>query len=250
MPYSEKKYYDLSTFAKTYNYGTILDDIEKYFGYLHNKDEMDDIGLKLQVSIKKSRPMYLHGYVISSALYNYLLKNNYNNINILETGTARGFSCIVMARIMEMHNIEGTIYTIDNNDVFNNCLKAAQLNREVSVNECLEEWKLLVDKYIIFEKGNSNEKLQELNNKLSRIHFAFLDGAHYYNEVTKELNFVENRQEIGDIIICDDYTEKQFPEIVRAVNNFLENGKYESNIFYGNDGSKNRGYVYMKRIID
>lgn len=33
MPYSEKKYYDLSTFAKTYNYGTILDDIEKYFGY-------------------------------------------------------------------------------------------------------------------------------------------------------------------------------------------------------------------------
>ena len=85
MSYSEKKYYDLSTFVKTYNYGTILDEIEKYFGYLHNKDEMDDIGLKLQICVKGSRPMYLHGYVISSALDNYLLKNNYNNINILET---------------------------------------------------------------------------------------------------------------------------------------------------------------------
>lgn len=247
MIHSEQQYHQLSTIAKTYNYGTILDEIKNKFGYLHNKDEMDDIGLKLQISIKKSRPMYLHGYVISSALHHYLINNNYNDIKILETGTARGFSSIIMARIMEMHNIQGTIHTLDYVDKFDNCLKASQLKRSVSLNECVEEWKPLVDKYIVFEKGDSNKKLLDLSNQISRINFAFLDGAHYYNDLTNELKFVEQRQNVGDIIICDDYTQTQFPEIVRAVNDFLTNDKYEHTIYYGNDGIKKRGYVYMKK---
>ena len=248
MVHSDKKYMELSNFAKSFNYGTILDDVKSFFGYLHDKDEVDDIGLKLQICVKNSKPMYLHGFVISSALHQYLEQNNYNNITILETGTARGFSSVMMARIMQNFNIDGTIHTLDHVDRFDNCLKAAQLNRSVSINECVEEWKPIVDKYIVFEKGDSNKKLKQLSDTLTRINFAFLDGAHYYKHLTNELNFTEKRQLIGDVIVCDDYTKTQFPEICKAIDDFLNNGKYEHKIFYGDDGTKKRGYVFMKKI--
>ncbi len=250
MVYTENYYYQLSIFAKTFDYGTILNDLMSFFGYLHNKDEMDDIGLKLQVCVKQSKPMYLHGYVISSALYQYLVQTKLTDITILETGTARGFSSVVMAKVMELHEINGTIHTLDYVDKFDNCLKSAQLKRTVTLEECIQEWQQLVDKYIIFEKGDSNAKLLELESKLLRIHFAFLDGAHHYNDLTNELNFVEKRQQIGDIIVCDDYTINQYPEICKAVDDFLTNGKYENKIFFGDDGVKKRGYVYMRKKKD
>lgn len=248
MVYTENDYYQLSLFAKNFDYGTILTDLMDFFGYLHDKDEMDDIGLKLQVCVKRSNPMYLHGYVISSALYQYLYQSKLTDITILETGTARGFSSVVMANVMNMLEISGTIHTLDFVDKFDNCLKSAQLKRTISLEECVQEWQHLVDEYIIFEKGDSNAKLLELGTKLSRVHFAFLDGAHYYNDLSNELKFVEKRQKIGDIIVCDDYTISQYPEICKAIDDFLLNGKYENKIFFGDDGVKKRGYVYMRKI--
>jgi hypothetical protein len=246
---SVKDYLKLSEFAKTFNYGLILDELTQYFNYLHDKEDMDNIGLKLQISIKKSKPMYLHGYVISSTLHKYLTDNNYDNINILETGTARGFSSVAMAKILDKFNNKGKIYTIDHyNGPWNNCIKSAELGRKITMEESIEEWSKLVNKYITFLKGNSQKKLGELNSKLERIHFAFLDGAHFYKDVKMELEYTEKKQLSGDVIVCDDYTKTQFPEICKAIDEFLSNKKYEYKIFYGNDGTKKRGYVYMKKI--
>lgn len=243
--YAENQYYELSKFAKTFDYGNILSELKDEFGYIHSEEEIDDIGLKLQVTVKRSKPMYLHGYVLSSALHHYLTRNNYKNITILETGTARGFSSVVMATVMEMNNVNGKIHTIDYVNTFDNCLKSAQMKRKVTIDECVEEWKSLVNKYIIFEKGDSKQKIIELQSSLSRIHFAFLDGAHYYNDLKYELEFVESKQNVGDVIVCDDYTKSQYPEICQAIDEFVGKGKYEYKIFYGNDGTKSRGYVYM-----
>ena len=209
---------------------------------------MDNIGLKLQICDKGktgSKPMYLHGYVITSALHKYLSDNNVDNITILETGTGRGFSSVCMAKILNKFNVYGTINTIDLNNTFDNCLKCSELGRKITIKECVEEWKSLVDKYINFINGNSNKKIIELNNSIDRIHFAFLDGAHFYQNVKNELEFTESKQQSGDIIICDDYTITQFPEICKAIDEFVAKGKYEHKIFYGNDGTKKRGYVYM-----
>lgn len=88
---------------------------------------MDNLGLKLQITIKQSLPLYLHGYLLSSALDKYL-RNNKNPITILETGTARGFSAIVMSQMLEKYQREGTIHTLDliehYEPVFDNCLLA------------------------------------------------------------------------------------------------------------------------------
>ena len=243
--YKKEDYYKLSEFAKNFNYGPILEELKEYFNYLHDKNEIDDIGLKLQICIKDSLPMYLHGYVITSALYKYLHNNSHDDITILETGTARGFSSICMAKILEKFNKKGNIFTIDRINKWNNCLKCAELNREITTNECVEEWCDLVDKYINFVNGDSNEKIIALDKKIDRIHFAFLDGAHYYKDLKNELEFTESKQQVGDIIVCDDYTKAQFPEICKAIDEFLNKYNYESKIFYGNDRTKKRGYVYM-----
>ena len=269
--HSEEEYIKLGQWAKSYNYGGILDELTEYFGYLHEKDDMDNVGLKLQICVKKSRPMYIHGYVLTSALHKYLsekqkILNTANFTNrlkhsffevftnkkdkseefiILETGTARGFSSIMMAKILEMFNVNGKIYTTDKINMFDNCIKSAQLNRTVSIHECVEEWKTLVDKYINFVVGNTKITLPSLNKKLNRIHFAFLDGSHHYKDIEYELDYVAQKQQQGDIIVCDDYTRSQFPEIYTAVNEFLEKGLYDSKQFFGSDGRKHRGYVYM-----
>ena len=212
---------------------------------------MDNLALQLQITQKKSRPLYLHGYVISSALQDYLSNNinNLQNINILETGTARGFSAIVMSKILQNNNILGTVNTLDliphQKKVFGNCFPAVRLQRHLSREEILKPYQMLVDKYIKFYDGDSMEILNNLT--LDRIHFAFLDGHHIYSYVKFELDYVSQRQESGDIIICDDYTKEQFPGIVQAIDEFIEKGLYNYKIFYGDDGIKKRGYVYLKK---
>lgn len=184
----KEDYLKLSEYVKKYDHSKFLNEINDFFGYLYDKEDMDYIALYLQICVKQSRPMYLHGYVVSSALHQYIHQNKSTEpLTILETGTARGFADVVMAKILK---------TLD----------------------------------------------------IGRIHFAFLDGAHYYKELTYELNYVEKNQQLGDIIICDDYTITQFPEICKAIDNFLSNNKYESKFFYGDDGTKKRGYVFMKKI--
>ena len=246
--YETSEYMKLWQFAKTFNYGNILEELKEYFQYLHDKDEIDDIGLKLQVCVKKSKPMYLHGYVLTSALNQYLENSEEKNITILETGTARGFSSVLMASILNKFNVDGKIHTIDKVNKFDNCLKSSELKKEITINECVEEWKEIVDKYINFIIGDSKKILKTLNSKLDRINFAFLDGAHFYQDIKSEMEFTEKKQIKGDVIICDDYTKTQFPEICKAVDEFLSSGKYEYKFFYGDDGSKKRGYVYMKKL--
>lgn len=245
--YSIKKYIELSNLAKNFNYGNILDNLKKDFNYLYDKDELDYIALNLQICVKKSKPMYIHGYVLSSILNNFLINSTLDHINIIETGTARGFSSIIMAKILDKFNISGNIYTIDHNNIFNNCLKASQLKRSVSTEECINEWKNLANKYINFILGKTKKHVNLLCSKIDRFHFAFLDGSHLYEDVKFELSNIEKKQKSGDIIVCDDYTKKQYPGLCKAIDEFLEKGLYEYKIYYGDDGTKKRGYVYIKK---
>lgn len=243
----------LGELASNYDHSKFINEVRDYFNWIYPKEEMDYIGFKLNIIYKGrkgSRPMYLHGYIISSALQKYINTNKVQDITIFETGTARGFSSLIMAHILQNNSISGKIYTIDFKDHFSqnysNCFLASQLNRKVSRHECLHEWSSLSDKYIKFLSGDSNKIID--NMKLERIHFAFLDGSHEYKSIVKELKFVSKRQLSGDVIICDDYTITQFPEICKAIDEFLSIGEYKSKIFYGNDGTKERGYVYMVKL--
>jgi hypothetical protein len=117
-----------------------------------------------------------------------------------------------------------------------NCIDDCE--KKKSRAELLEPWQALVDNYIIFMEGDSFINLKNL--QASRIHFAFLDGAHKYSDVFYEFSTIASHQKDGDIIIFDDYNIKQFPGLVKAVNEGCHELKYDKKIV--NIGS-DRSYV-------
>ena len=99
------------------------------------------------------------------------------NIDILETGTARGFSSVCMSKAIVDSNSDGKIHTIDilpnNKKIYWNCI--SDIDGKKTRTELLKNWAIYVDK-INFHTGNSINVLKKLD--LKRVNFAFLDGSH------------------------------------------------------------------------
>ena len=183
-----ERYIKLGKQAADRNQTEFFDKLNKRFGYLHNKNEMDNLGLKLQVCVKQSRPLYLHGYLLTSALNNYLQLNQEEPIVIFETGTARGFSSIAMAKVLyDLNKNNAIIHTLDREPhttpFYSNCYLGAKKGRKVSRQECIEEWKEISDKYITFHCGDSSDLMTRIQSEIPRINLAFLDGSHEYKNI-------------------------------------------------------------------
>lgn len=234
--------------AKSRDISYFTSQLQQKFDYVHDIDEINNIALYLQICIKKSKPLYLHGFLLTSALAHYLNNTNLESYTLLETGTARGFSAICMCTILEHFNKHATLHTFDLASHTKkqkwNCI--AECDGLQSRESILSNWKHLCDNYIKFYSGDSKQMLS--TQSFDRIHFAFIDGHHTYDYVKFELDFVEHRQLSGDVIICDDYTIEQYPSICKAIDDFLKKNTYTHTIFYGSDGIKHRGYVYMTKL--
>jgi hypothetical protein len=108
--------------------------------------------------------------------------------------------------------------------------------------ELLEPWSDLVEDHVVFLRGDVSVALDQIG--LARIHFAFLDAEHTYDAVRRELAFVAAHQRAGDVIVCDDYTPREFPEIVRAVDELAAAGTYVLEPFVSSD---DLGYAYLQK---
>ncbi len=243
---NKEKYYDLWTKASLKN-NPEVNQYEETTGYKIENDWLNNLALRTQIVIKKSELNYAHGKILYSSLREYISRNktNLENLVILETGTARGFSSLCMAKALNDSNISGSILTFDvlphTKKIYWNCI-TDHIEGPITRQELLEPWKYLVDKYIIFHQGYSNIELKKIG--LQRINFAFLDGAHTYEDVLFEFNIIEKHQEDGDIIVFDDYNEKLFPGIVKAVNEISNKFGYEKKII---KSFNDRSYVVARR---
>ena len=94
-----------------------VDAYERETGYSISSEWIDHLALHTQVVVKKSPICYGHGRILYSALSNYIkekrLLGESEQIFILETGTARGFSAVCMAKALEDLNQVGALITID-----------------------------------------------------------------------------------------------------------------------------------------
>ena len=243
-------YKELAEGAKKNTYSIEgVDKLEKQSGFMIDRDWLNSLAFQTQISIKKSKLNYAHGRVLYAVLRTYLttLKQDNKKINVIETGTARGFSALCMAKALNDSGFEGSIFTVDalphHKKIFWNCA-ADHLKGKQTRQDLLSDWNEFIERYIIFVQGYTRHLFPKLG--LSRIHFAFLDGAHTYEDVLFEFNIISNRQKKSDIIVFDDYNEKNFPGVVKAVNYIAKEMSYNVEIIHNKETL--RDYVIAKKI--
>ncbi len=219
---------------------TEIDAFEKAQGFSVNKKWFHELALHTQIVIKSSPLCYQHGRILYSVLSHYLSKQTSPNLTIYETGTARGFSAVIMSKALKDAKASGKILTFDvlpnDKKIFWNCID--DHDGPKSRKELLSPWKKLVEENILFIEGDSRLNLSKV--KLDRIHFAFLDGAHSYEHVLFEFGIIAGKQIKGDIIVFDDYNHDDFAGLVKAVDHGCKKWGYEKIVI--NIG-RSRGYA-------
>ena len=229
---------------ETYNF---IDTFEKKCGFSIDKKWLNDVALKTQISIKNSKPNYQHGRILYSLLRKYLEKNKIINeqITTLETGTAIGFSALCAAKAFEDANL--TNYKILTLDIIPSQIKIfwnkfGDEKGKRSREEILKDWDNLLNN-IVFLSGDTKDILQNLF--IKRINFAFLDAVHNKINVQREFRYVSVKQKVGDLIVFDDITKNQFPELTEYLKNISNKSDYEIEYLNSTD---NRGYAIAKKI--
>ncbi len=237
---SKERYTELWEEAKAQEYPEI-DAYEKQSGHKVDTKWLNDLALHTQIVIKDSNLCYQHGRVLYSALSKYLENTKADqSVTILETGTARGFSATVMAKALKTAKRFGKIITFDllphTTKMYWNCID--DFEGPKTRQELLSPWKGLADQHIIFIENDSRIGLSRT--ALGRVNFAFLDGAHTFDDVMMEFGTVVNAQEPSDVIVFDDYNEDLFPGIVKAVDEGCVKWGYDKQVLRSRDA---RAYV-------
>jgi len=254
-----KKYYDYpfgkspiangSEYIKIWNEERVnsypvVDEYELQLGYQIDNEWFHELALVTQVVIKQSRICYQHGRLLYATLAHYVENNDVSRISIFETGTARGFSALCMAKALEDYKVCGTIITFDilPHDVQMYWNSVSDEEGPRTREELLIKYQSLIEKYIVFHQGDTGRELMKV--KIPRVHFAFLDATHTYDQIWKEFNCIRNYQQAGDIVFFDDYTPAKFPGVVEAVNEICQKAGYSKHIV---TVSEQRGYVVAEK---
>ena len=221
-----------------------IDHIEKINGYFIEKNWIDDLALHTQIVKKKSKLNYHHGRLLYSILRNHIKQNSELKLfNILETGTARGFSSVCMSKALNDSQKIGKVYTIDiipnNQKIFWNCID--DWDGKKTRIDLLYKWKKELEN-IVFLTGNCQSVLKNFH--LDRINFAFLDAQHDYESIINEFNFIFERQQKDDLIVFDDVKFVEFPEISKFISELKSKLIYDINII---SSSESRSYCLAKK---
>ena len=95
-----------------------------------------------------------------------------------------------------------------------------------AVSDLLKKFKNNV--YLI--KGNSNKLLKKID--MSKIDYVFLDGGHAYETVKSDLNHSKAVLDNNGTILCDDYNLTYAPGVKRAIDEFINDNNYKSEIIF------------------
>lgn len=202
-----------------------VDAVEKETGFAIDRAWLDDLALHTQIVKKKSDLAYPHGRLLYSLVRKYISDSGETFVTILETGTARGFSALCMAKAIQDAGIAGRVVTFDVlphlKKQYWNCIDDGEGKNTRA--ELLSRWPELT-RMITFVHGDTLMMLPRIGHE--RVNFAFLDAQHIKSSVLNEFQAVTRRQQPGDVIFFDDVTPKSYPGVVAAVSEIEQAGDY------------------------
>ena len=213
------------------------DDLPNFFNdhKIIDREFILNLAFITQIMVKKSEISIDHGKILYAIVDRYCEKNEGKNITIVETGTAKGFSSICMAKALSENKCFGKIYTFDliehnNKYRWNNI---CDLDDLVSREEMLKDWKYLIDEFIVFISGFSHINLKNIH--FGRINFAFIDGSHYGHDIDYEFNYISNFQHKGDQILFDDFDNDTYKSLTNKINELCKKLNYKKSFIAGNN---------------
>lgn len=207
-----------------------IDAYEAACGAAMDPDWFHQLGLLTQVPIKKSPICYQHGRLLYAALTRFVRQRARQHLTIVETGTARGFSALCMARALDDGGATGKILTFDvlpheTPMLWNSVADAGGPRTRAQL---LADYGELIERYVIFHRGDTSRALARVT--APRVHFAFLDSVHTYDHVMAEFAALRDRQVAGDVLFFDDYSPDAYPGVVAAADEICRTHRYAAQV--------------------
>ena len=227
------EYQRLWTEARNQSY-PVVDRYEEACGAAIDPEWFHQLALLTQVPVKPSAICYQHGRLLYATLVHYIRTRTHDHLTIVETGTARGFSAMCMAKALNDTGASGKIVSFDvlphETRILWNCVRDVEGPRTRA--ELLHDYAGLIERHVIFHRGDTKRELAKMS--VPRVHFAFLDSVHSYDHVMAEFSSIHDRQAAGDILVFDDYTPDAYPGVVKAADEICLAHGYSRNVVMAN----------------
>jgi predicted O-methyltransferase YrrM len=190
-----------------------IDAFEARAGFAVPRSRLEAAARVLACPLKKSPPNWQHGRVVYAAA-RQSLAGRPASVLLLDIGTAKGFSALLMAWAVSDAGRADRIVSVDVLDPAARVARnsVAELEGLKTVHEFVAPW--LPSGPLVEFRGGGSEAWLSAAPPGAPIGFAFIDGRHDRAAVSAEAAAIAARQAPGDVIVFDDL---QIPGIADAV---------------------------------
>lgn len=154
----------------------------------------------LACPVKANPPNWQHGRVLYALTRQYLT-NATGPVQLLDIGTAKGYSALCLQWALKDARVHGRVTSVDVMEPMDAVRRntVAEVDGLKTLHEILAPWP---DAQKIDFLCSTGQKW--LSGHPGRVHVAFVDGKHSYDAVSWEGALLGERQQTGDLVLFDD----------------------------------------------